>query len=89
MGSPKIEFRLGGGVESPAFVPDEPLARPLNVGQLDLALSVLLRISVSRNGRGGVGSPSPKLTEKNALVLLAAVPAVVFLFPAIVLDSPV
>lgn len=84
-----MEFRLGrDGVLLSFFVPGESLARPLRVGQLGLRLSVLFRISVSRSGRGGVGNPSPKLTEKNALVLLAAIPALVFLFPASVFGAP-
>lgn len=42
-----------------------------NEGQLDIAFMVFPLISDSRSGRGGVGISSPKLTEKNALVLLA------------------
>jgi hypothetical protein len=36
-----------------------------------MAFIVFSLISDSRSGRGGVGISSPKLTEKNALVLLA------------------
>ena len=84
-----MEFRLGkDGVLLPVFVPGESLARPLRIGQLDLRLSVLFAVSVSRSGRGGVGKPSPKLTEKNALVLLGPVPALVFLVPVSVAEAP-
>jgi hypothetical protein len=69
----KIEFRLGRGAV--AFVAecdaDAALACSCNAGQLDIELIVFPFISDSRSGRGGVGMPSPKLTEKNALVLLA------------------